>query len=204
MSAVRGPQSLPLLAESVRQPLSPRALWAFPVGVAAASGPTLERKPVHRESGNKSNGSPQTLFVFLFLEEVFGDPLPVLPGWASSPVSSRNAPRRALAPRKRGGSAAARVGAKHGPLQPLVRHRALIRDQPLSTCRRRGGSANVSFGRAQEEQSPRCESRSAQRTALKLRRTGEGVVMPYSTCAVSFKRLLGRAPGHPRGRTGGA
>src|ERR1035437_2786574 len=120
VSAARGPQSLPLLAESVRQPLSPRALWAFPVGVAAASGPTLERKPVHRESGNKSNGSPQTLFVFLFLEEVFGDPLPVLPGWASSPVSSRNAPRRALAPRKRGGSAAARVGAKHGPLQPLV------------------------------------------------------------------------------------
>ena len=48
-------------------------------------------KPAHRESGNAGNGSSRTLPSSFSLGEVGGDPLLLSPGWASCPVSSRNA-----------------------------------------------------------------------------------------------------------------
>jgi hypothetical protein len=80
VSAVGGPQGLPLLAESVRQPREPTSAVGFPCGGGVqvpVRGPG--RKPAHSKSGNDGNGSPQTLPVFLFLEKVSGDRLLALP-----------------------------------------------------------------------------------------------------------------------------
>jgi hypothetical protein len=88
VSAVGGPQGLPLLAESVRQPREPTSAVGFPCGGGVqvpVRGPG--RKPAHSKSGNDGNGSPQTLPVFLFLEKVSGDPLLPLQGPPTCPVS---------------------------------------------------------------------------------------------------------------------
>src|ERR1035437_8576792 len=80
VSAVGGPQGLPLLAESVRQPREPTSAVGFPCGGGVqvpVRGPG--RKPAHSKSGNDGNGSPQTLPVFLFLEKVSGNRLLALP-----------------------------------------------------------------------------------------------------------------------------
>src|ERR1039457_6587052 len=68
VSAVRGPQSLPLLAESVRQPLSPRALWAFPVGGGGGGfwPHTREEASSQRERQQKQRVSADSLCVFVF------------------------------------------------------------------------------------------------------------------------------------------
>src|ERR1035437_8370233 len=46
--------------------------------------PRAERKLAHRESGNKSNGSGETLPVFFLFGEVCGGPLLLMPGLQSS------------------------------------------------------------------------------------------------------------------------
>src|SRR5665647_954162 len=76
VSAVRGPQGLPLLAESVRQPREPTSAVGFAAGMAAASVP---KRQLTKTPSNKSNGSPQTVPVFFFFGEGCGDPLLVLP-----------------------------------------------------------------------------------------------------------------------------
>src|ERR1035437_10191065 len=81
VSAVGGPQGLPLLAESVRQPREPTSAVGFPCGGGVqvpVRGPG--RKPAHSMSGHDGNGSPQTLLVLLFLEKFYGVRLLLLPG----------------------------------------------------------------------------------------------------------------------------
>src|SRR5664279_3124223 len=81
VSAVGGPQGLPLLAESVRQPREPTSAVGFPCGGGVqvpVRGPG--RKPAHSKSGNDGNGSPQTLPVFLFFRKGLWRPVAFVAG----------------------------------------------------------------------------------------------------------------------------
>jgi hypothetical protein len=99
-----------------------RVLRASPVGRLTPTG----SKPAHRsQRRNGGNRSPQAVPVFLFFSEVFGDPLPVLPGLPSRPVACAGGqcrlrwrthkPRRRVAPHQHSVTALALGRAETGP-----------------------------------------------------------------------------------------
>jgi len=126
VSAVGGPQGLPLLAESVRQPREPTSAVGFPCGGGVqvpVRGPGS--KPARGKSGNDGNRSPQTLpvfFVFLggLRRPVAGVARAALPSccvcWRAVPLlCGSHKPRRRVAPRQH--SVAALALAERRPAQ---------------------------------------------------------------------------------------
>src|ERR1035437_9960073 len=82
VSAVGGPQGLPLLAESVRQPREPTSAVGFPCGGGGCRFRTEGRGGSQHtvRAATTATGLRRLFLCFCFLEKVCGGPLLLLPG----------------------------------------------------------------------------------------------------------------------------